>query len=115
MYAQLTYFDGPRSAELRQASARAGRERIHPALQADPELARELVGLYVLNQDDGTEVVITIVKSEPALRRGQQVIMSTQLLPGEDPALLPGPDRIEIYRVTHLIDSTAQLIATEQE
>ncbi len=26
--------------------------------------------------------------------------MSAELLPGEDPALLPGPDRIEIFHVT---------------
>jgi len=25
--------------------------------------------------------------------------MATELLPGEDPALLPGPDRIELYPV----------------
>jgi hypothetical protein len=26
--------------------------------------------------------------------------MSTELMPGEDPALLPSPDRIEIHHVT---------------
>jgi hypothetical protein len=26
--------------------------------------------------------------------------MATELTPGEDPALLPGPDRVEIHRVT---------------
>jgi hypothetical protein len=26
--------------------------------------------------------------------------MATELAPGEDPALLPGPDRVEIHRVT---------------
>ncbi len=30
--------------------------------------------------------------------------MSTELLPGEDPALLPGPDRIELYAVTEVHD-----------
>ena len=29
----------------------------------------------------------------------QKAIMSTELLPGEDPALLPGPDRVELYPV----------------
>ena len=28
-----------------------------------------------------------------------RAVMSTELLPGEDPALLPGPDRIEIHHV----------------
>jgi hypothetical protein len=31
----------------------------------------------------------------------QQAIMSTDLLPGEDPALLPGPDRVDLHRVLH--------------
>jgi hypothetical protein len=26
--------------------------------------------------------------------------MATELMPAEDPALLPGPDRVEIHRVT---------------
>ena len=30
--------------------------------------------------------------------------MSTQLLPGEDPALLPGPDRIKLYPVIGVHD-----------
>jgi hypothetical protein len=30
--------------------------------------------------------------------------MSTNLLPGEDPALLPGPDRIELYPVIGVHD-----------
>jgi len=29
-----------------------------------------------------------------------RAVMSTELMPGEDPALLPGPDRIEIHHVT---------------
>ena len=45
--------------------------------------------------------MINIVKTEAALRRAQQVVMSTELLPGEDAALLPGPDRVEVYRVAH--------------
>jgi hypothetical protein len=30
--------------------------------------------------------------------------MSTELLPGEDQALLPGPDRIELFPVAHVHD-----------
>jgi hypothetical protein len=99
MYAQLTYFDGPRSAELVAASERAGRERISPAVTADPRLKEELVALYVLRQPNGGEVMVAIVQSEDTLRHAQQVIMNTELLSGEDPALLPGPDRVEIYQV----------------
>ncbi len=31
----------------------------------------------------------------------QDAIMATELLPGEDPALLPGPDRVDVHRVSH--------------
>lgn len=101
MYAQLTYFDGPRSPELVAAGDRSSRERIAPAMAADPRMSDELVANFVLRQPDGGEVIVTVVKSEEALRIGQQLIMSTTLLPGEDPALLPGPDRIETYRVAY--------------
>lgn len=110
MYAQLTYFDGPRSPELVAAGDRARRERIEPTLVADPQLRDQLVASYTLRQHDGSEVVVIIVESEDALRRGRELILGTELLPGEDPMLLPGPDRIEVYDVvaTHAQDrSTA--------
>lgn len=110
MYAQLTYFDGPRSHELVAAGDRAGRDRIQPTIVADPEMRDQLVANYTLRQSDGGEVIITIVESEDALRRGRELIMETDLLPGEDPMLLPGPDRIEVFEVvaTHTEDrSTA--------
>jgi hypothetical protein len=34
------------------------------------------------------------------LDAAQRAVMATGLAPDEDPALLPGPDRIEIHRVT---------------
>ncbi len=99
MYAQLTYFDGPRSPELVAAEDRASVERIEPALLADPQMRDQLVASYVLRDADGGEVVVTIAKTEESLRHAQNVIMNTELLPEEDPALLPGPDRIEIRPV----------------
>jgi hypothetical protein len=102
MHARLSYFDGPRSPELVAASDRAGRDRIEPAISNDPQLRDQLVSLLVLRRPDGGQVVITVMRSEAALARAQDVIMSTELLPGEDPALLPGPDRSETYQVAHL-------------
>jgi hypothetical protein len=99
MYAQLGYFNGPRTAEQLAAAGRASNERIWPALRRDPELIGELIANYVLRQPDGGEVVVTIVKTRDALQRGFDLINSTELLPGEDPALLPGPDRVEVYEV----------------
>jgi hypothetical protein len=99
MYAQLNYFDGPRSPELVAASDFGGRERIWPAILADPVTREGHVATYVLRQDDGGEIAVVIVKSLAALERGREVIMNTELLPSEDPALLPGPDRMEVFEV----------------
>ena len=55
--------------------------------------------MYLLRRDDGSTVIISIADTEQALIDAQKAIMATELLPGEDPALLPGPDRIELYPV----------------
>ncbi len=99
MYAQLTYFDGPRSAELVAASERAGRERITPAIEGDEQLRDQLVAVLVCRHDDGGEVVVSVMKTREAIDRAVEVIMSTDLLPGEDPALLSDPDRVEVVEV----------------
>jgi hypothetical protein len=104
MYAQIVYFDGPRSADLIAAADRAGRERVTPAVMADPAIAAEHVATWVLRQPDGTELVIVITRTAEALDRGGEIIMSTELLPGEDPALLPGPDRVERYEVAYAVE-----------
>lgn len=99
MYAQLTYFDGPRSPELVAASDRARDERIKPAMAEADDLAGQLVASYTLRRPDGGEVIVTITDTAEALERGQQIVLSTELLPGEDPRLLPGPDRVEMFEV----------------
>ena len=99
MFAQLSYFDGPRSPELIAAAEFAERERIRPAILAATELQDDLVALYQLRRPDGGEVTVVIVGHEDTLDKARDVIMATALLPGEDPALLPGPDRHERYRV----------------
>ena len=100
MYAQLTYFDGPRSPEQLAAHDFAARERIVPVIS---ELGHSY-RVYVLRRDDGSQIVVSIADSEQALLDAQKAIMSTELLPGEDPALLPGPDRIELYPVINVQD-----------
>ena len=100
MYAQLTYFDGPRSPEQLAAADFAGRERILPAVSSLGHPIR----VYRLRRDDGSQVVIAIADSEQVLLDAQKAIMATELLPGEDPALLPGPDRIELYPVLDVHD-----------
>ena len=100
MYAQLTYFDGPRSPEQVAADDFASRERIVPAVSKLGHSFR----VYLLQRHDGSEVVVSIADSEQALLDAQKAIMTTALLPGENPALLPGPDRIELYPVIDAYD-----------
>jgi hypothetical protein len=95
MHAQLTYFDGPLSPERVAAADRAGRERILPTIRSLGHPVR----LYLLQRADGSTIVLTIAESEQVLLDIQKAIMTTELQADEDPALLPGPDRIELYPV----------------
>jgi hypothetical protein len=107
VYAQLSYFPPTRDADVLAARDRARRERIEPAVTDAPELRDELVSLLVLRAPDGGEVIVSVTRSEAGLARAQEVVMSTELLPGEDPELLPGPDRIEVYEVAAARTRTA--------
>ena len=100
MHAQLTYFDGPRTPEQIAAADFAGRERILPAVGKLGHSFR----VYRLMREDGSAIVVMIADTEQALLDAQKAIMSTDLLAGEDPALLPGPDRIELYQVAGVHD-----------
>jgi len=94
-YVQLIWFDGPRGPELVQAAARAGRERIMPAVR---DLAG-LVSVHSMEGPDGSAVTLIATTSVEVLERGAEVIMTTELLPGEDQALLLGPDRVDVCSV----------------
>jgi hypothetical protein len=100
-YARLVYFDGPRAPEQIAAEDLAGRQRIWPAIHG----LSGLVGIYILRGRDLSSVVVTLATSVETLDAAQRAVMATELTPGEDPALLPGPDRVEIHRVTghHLL------------
>jgi hypothetical protein len=95
-YSRLMYLDGPRAPDQAAAEDLAGRQRIWPAIRN----LSGLVGVYVLRGRDLGSVVITLTTSAETLDATARAVMSTELLPGEDPALLPGPDRIEIHHVT---------------
>ena len=95
-FARLLYFDGPRAAEQAAAEERAGRQRIWPAIRH----LTGLVGVYVLRGPDYETVVVTLATATQTLDAITDAVMTTELLPGEDPALLHGPDRIEIHHVT---------------
>lgn len=104
MHAQVTIFDGPRSAELVAASDVANRERIQPTVSRDAELQQALAVNLVLRRPDGAEMIVTVARTVEALRCAGELIMATELLPGEDPVLLPGPSRIETWSV---VDASA--------
>ena len=111
MHAELSYFDGPRSPELITAAERANRERIEPAILARPDLRDDLVAAYVLRRPDGGEITLVIVEHEDSLDKAVEVVMGTELLPGEDPALLPGPDRVERYQVVRTLTASSAATA----
>ena len=95
LFAQVTWLNGIGDPEVARAAERGGRERIMPALRD----VDGLVGVLVLHSDDSRIVVLGTATSREAHNEVQRRIMSTPLLPGEDPALLPGFDRIEFGRV----------------
>jgi hypothetical protein len=95
-YARLMCFDGPRAPEQAEAEDLAGRQRIWPAIRG----LSGLTGVYVLRGSDLSSVVVTLATSVETLDAAQRAVMATELAPGEDPALLTGPDRVELHRVT---------------
>nr|QEO74057.1 hypothetical protein [uncultured bacterium] len=92
MYAQLAFFN-PRTPAQVAADDFASTHRIVPLF--DQFVTRG----YLMRRDDGSQVAIMFAETEQALLDLQKAIMNSELLPGEDPALLPGPDRVEIYPV----------------
>lgn len=81
--------------EIEAEVRRNVRDRFMPAL-------REQAGLvagYWLRRDDGTWVSVTIWESEEAQQRGGAQANATPLLPGQDPAKIPAPTTMEMYRV----------------
>jgi hypothetical protein len=95
LFAQITWLNGAGDPAVAGAAERGGRERINPAVR-DVE---GLVGSLVLRSADHRIVVVATATSREAHSQVQRRIATTPLLPGEDRALLPGFDRIELGRV----------------
>ncbi len=95
--ASVIWFDGPMSP-ARLAAARFGfRERIGPALARVPGVVRNLV---LWRERDASSCAITLGVDVSALEAAAVAVNSTELLPGEDPALLTGPDRVDVHHTT---------------
>jgi hypothetical protein len=99
MYAQLVLFDGPQSPELLAAAELADNQRIKPLIEANPRIRDDIVARYDLRQPDGGRAMLIVTGSEATLDAMTELIMTSELVPGEDPALLPGPSRAERYTV----------------
>ncbi|MFD5250081.1 hypothetical protein ACFWIW_36430 [Amycolatopsis sp. NPDC058340] len=95
--AQATWFDRPLTQAQADAARFGGRERILPAVRGLDGVG----GFYVLTAEDRSSLILGFTESIEAMESVQKTIMSTELLPGEDPALLPGPDRVDVHRVLH--------------
>ncbi|BCB80912.1 hypothetical protein GCM10022251_79580 [Phytohabitans flavus] len=105
--ATLLYFDGPLSAARIEAARFASRERILPATRDLPGRVRTLV---LFDPEEAKSAVVTLAATMPALEAIGQAAMGTELLPGEDPALLTGPDRFEVCRVVGYVTEPAPAV-----
>ena len=92
----LGEFDGPLSPARVEAARFAGTQRLAPVLRTVPGLVRMLV---LWHPTERRVAVLHLATSAAGLKAVSEAIRSTKLLPGEDPALLPGPDRIAKLRV----------------
>ena len=106
-YGQIVYFDGPRPPAEADAIDRANRERIAPAVRSIPGN----LGAFVGRNPDGSLVVVALTTSLQAIEDSQRALMSTELLPGEDPAQLTGPQRIQLAWVLAASSHTAPIHA----
>jgi hypothetical protein len=96
-YMQVVEFSGPRTAEWVAAEERAATERLRPATEG----IEGIVAVLRMRAADNGYLVVVLAESMDAYDVATQAIMSTELLPGEDPALLSGPDRVSFYRLVH--------------
>jgi hypothetical protein len=94
--ASIASFDGPISAELEAAAAFGAEHRVIPAIVAVPGT---VCGFAMWDPDLRVRRVLSLTNSVDAIEAVGRAVSATTLLPGEDQALLPGPDRVEIYRV----------------
>jgi hypothetical protein len=96
-YMQVVEFSGPRSEEWVAAEQRAATERLGPATEG----IDGIVSITRMRAADNAYLVIVLAESMDAFDVASQAIMSTALLPGEDPELLGAPDRVGFYRLVH--------------
>jgi hypothetical protein len=97
LFAQIVWVNGSGNPAAADAAERGGRERIDPAIR-DVE---GLVGLLAFRSADHRLLVVGTATSLETHTEVGNRITRTPLLPGEDRALLPGSDRMQLGRVVH--------------
>jgi hypothetical protein len=95
LFGQVVWVNDAGDPAVADAAERGGRERIDPAIR-DVE---GLVGSLAFRSADHRIVVVGTATSLETHTEVQDRIRRTPLLPGEDPALLLGYDRMELGRV----------------
>jgi len=96
-YLQVVTFEGPRTDAWVEAEERAATGRLWPA-------TRDIAGIVRViraRRPDGGLVVAVLAESVDAIDESVRTILSTALLPDEDPALLTPPDHVGLYRLVH--------------
>lgn len=95
LFAQMTRLNDAGDPAVATAVKRGGQERVEPAVRDIDGFVASLV----LETADHRIVVIALATALETFDAAERAIMATELLPGEDPALLPGPDHIDRARV----------------
>lgn len=99
MAAAVLEFTGPVSPELFAAAERGFTDRIKPLMRIQPGFVRCLV---CVQPDSGDQIVINFTESFDTMRAFEQAVTNSELLPDEDPALLPGPDHVAVQTVVEV-------------
>ena len=95
LFAQVTWLNGDGDQTRADAAERGGRDRIWPAVRE----IDGIVSVLALRSTDNRIVVVGLGTGRETHQQVQQAVINTELLPDEDPALLPGYDRIDQARV----------------
>lgn len=95
LYAQVTRLGADGDPARADAAEHGGRDRIWPAVR-DVE---GIVEVLALRSDDSRVVVVGLATDRETHVAVQRRLAATPLLPDEDPALLPGADRVDVVRV----------------
>lgn len=94
--AAVIAFETPMSEPRLAATRRANTERIAPHMADHAGSVRALV---LWQPERRSMLVVVLALSVESIEDGQREVLSTGLLPGEDPALLIDPERVDLYRV----------------